>query len=108
MSLLHVSKFVFTKIIITPCKIGRLIEPAKGRLLFGQFWIMVNINLPMMSRGGSDNIIAVHGHRWSLIKPKSKSKSLIQSQSFCLSRNIKLWRYDKLYSKHGLAWFGTI
>ena len=65
------------------CKIGRLSEPAKGRLPFYQFWFIACITLPMMSREGSDNIIAVHHHIRCLIKlkpkSKSKSKSLIQS-----------------------------
>ena len=66
----------------SPCKIGRLFEPAKGRLLFDLFWVKANINLPMMSRGGSDNIIALNFHWSRLIKPMSKSKSKVSEWSY--------------------------
>ena len=76
---------------ITLCKIGRLSEPAKGRLLFDQFWVIPIINLVMMPRGGSDNIIAIHGCRRCLIKPKSKSKSLIQYLIFGILKILSWW-----------------
>ena len=45
----------------------------------------------MMPRGGSDNIIAIHGCRRCLIKPKSKSKSLIQYLIFGILKILSWW-----------------